>query len=74
MAETLQGLKVYPTYELLERTDPGEWEGLDTGSKELYQIIISAGKVCLTDGTQVRNFLLTLFPEGTITGNKIRLM
>jgi hypothetical protein len=74
MAEALSGLKVYPTWEILERTDPGEWSALDAASKELYHGIISAGTVRFTTGSLVRDVLLVLFPVGSITGDKLRLM
>ena len=74
MVEALKGMKVYPVWELLEMTDFSEWDALSKKDKEMFQLIISAGTIYFTDGASVRNVLLNLFPVGTITGNKFRLM
>jgi hypothetical protein len=74
MADAMKGMKVYSTWEILEVTDPAEWSSLSDGNKQIFQLIISAGTLYFTDGGSMRNVLLNIFPAGTITGNKLRLM
>lgn len=74
MAQESTGRKIYNTFSILERTDPTEWVALSADNKELFQLLISAGRLYFSDGGQCRNILLGMFPEGTITGDKLRLM
>lgn len=74
MAIVDKGMKVYPTWELLERTDPTEWAALSDVNKQIFQLIISAGTLYFTDGGSMRDLLLGMFPVGTTTGDKYRLM
>lgn len=74
MALPNTGLKVYPTRVLLEKVDPGEWTALDDANKQVFQLIISAGDVCMTTGGSIRDILLGMFPEGTTTGDAFRVM
>ncbi len=74
MADSLKALKVYPTWELLERTVPAEWIALSDANKQIFQIIVSAGTVYFTAGGSMRDVLLGIFPVGTLTGDRFRLM
>jgi len=71
---SLSGLRIYPTYSLLERTDSDEWIALSSEAKEIFQLIVSAGTVSFSEGSHVRDILLEIFPEGTITGNRLRTL
>ena len=74
MPEINRGMKIYPTWELLEKTDPVEWNALSDANKQIFHLIISAGTVYFTDGGFMREIFLNMFPVGTITGDKFRLM
>jgi hypothetical protein len=74
MTDANTGMKVYPTWELLEKTDPAEWGSLSAANKAKFQLIISAGTLYFTDGGIMRGILLDLFPEGTTTGDAFRLL
>ena len=67
-------VRVYPTYSILERTDPSEWSALNASDKAKYSLIISAGNVVFSSVGNARNILLSLFPVGTVTGDKLRLL
>lgn len=67
-------LKVYSSWELLEKTDPGEWSALNDGNKQIFQLLISAGTICFSNGSAVRDMFLALFPVGTTTGDNFRAM
>ena len=74
MAEVQQGMKVYPTWEILEKVNLTEWLALKKDDKEIFQLLISAGTLYFTDGGKMRDILLVMFPIGTATGDKLRLM
>ena len=74
MIQSALGMKVYPSWEILENTDPAEWLALSADNKQIFQLIISAGTLYFTDGGSMRGILLDMFPVETITGDKLRLM
>jgi hypothetical protein len=37
-------------------------------------LVISGGDVCMTDGGSIRSILYGIFPEGSVTGNLLRLL
>jgi hypothetical protein len=74
MPEIVTGKKVIPSWDLLEQTDPEEWMALSDENKQVFQLIISAGTLYFTSGGSMREMLLGMFPVGTITGDKYRLM
>ena len=50
--ETSEGMKkLFPTYRILESTDPTEYVGLAPGNVALYNLIISAGIIDLSATT-----------------------
>jgi hypothetical protein len=63
--------RIFPTYEILERTDPAEYGVLSPENKALYALIISAGEVSLFSAGTVRTVLLSIFPVETNTGAKL---
>ena len=63
--------RIYPTYSILERTDPAEYGALSPENKALYALIISAGTVSFLSTSTVRTILLGIFPVETITGAKL---
>lgn len=67
-------VRVYPTYSILERTDPAEWSALSASNKEIFGLIVSSGSVAFSNESKVRDILLSIFPVGTVTGDKLRLM
>ena len=74
MADAGMGMKVYPTWELLEKVEFEEWDKLEEADKAKFQLIISAGTVYFTDDGSVRKILLAMFPDDTKTGERFRLM
>jgi hypothetical protein len=74
MVDSQKGMKVYPTWELLEKTDPAEWDALSDTNKQIFHLIVSAGTVYFTNGGSMRDVLLNIFPVGTLTGDRFRLM
>ena len=59
------------TYKILEATDPGEYAALSVTNKALYQLIISAGRVDISEGTTARSVLWGMFGVDSITRGKI---
>jgi len=60
------------THDILEACDTSELLGLTTDKKMLLDTIIGATIVDLSEGTQVRGWLMTsLFPEGTTTHDNL---
>lgn len=55
------------THKILDNTDPTEYVALDPGNVALYNLIISAGTVDLSDNTTTRAVLWAMFGEGTTT-------
>ncbi len=70
----LPGMRVLSTWQILEKVDPAEWLALSDQNKQVFQLIISAGTLYFTNGGSMREILLGMFPVGTITGDKLRLM
>lgn len=66
MARILRG-----TYKILEATNPSEFAALTAANKALYQLIISAGKVDIAEGTTVRNVLWSMFDVDSITRGEL---
>ena len=61
------GEGIFPTYKILEATDPTEYVALAPGNVTLYKLIISAGIVDLGATTTARAVLWGMFGEGTTT-------
>ena len=74
MADSMLGLKVYSTWEILEKVDPTEYVALSSDNKSLLSLIISAGTVRMNDDSPVRGYLVAMFPSNTVTGAKIAAM
>lgn len=55
------------TYKILEATNPGEYAELSAANKAVYQLIISAGRVDISEGTTVRNVLWGMFGANSVT-------
>jgi hypothetical protein len=68
------GLKVYPSWVILEKINPQEWVSLTDYNKQVFQLVISAGHVCLSEGGSMRQVLIDMFPEETATGIALRLL
>ena len=60
------------TGRILNLTDQDEYDGLNGKQTKIYNLIISAGIVDLTEGGNVQVLLWDMFPEGTATGDAFR--
>lgn len=60
------------TYRILSLTDWDEYIVLTGQAKKEYNLIISAGKVDLSEGSLVQTRLWGIFPQGTVTGDTFR--
>jgi hypothetical protein len=67
------GMRVLSTWQILELVEWDEWGSLKKADKDLFQLIISAGTLFFTEGGSARAALLGIFPEGTKTGDRLRL-
>ena len=63
---------VIETYKIFELTDWNEYINLTGNPTKYYNLIISAGKVNLSEDSVAKTLLWDMFPEGTITGNNFR--
>ena len=63
------------TYKILEATDITEYGALSDSNKNAYNMLLQCGIVDLTDGTQIRTNLWSMFDsESTTRANLITLL
>ena len=63
------------TYKIMEATDIDEYNALSDSNKNAYGMLISCGVVDLSDGTQIRTNLWSMFDsESTTRANLITLL
>jgi hypothetical protein len=65
---------VFPTYQILEVTDPAEYVSLAPGNVALYNLIISAGTVDLSETTTALAVLRGMFAVGTTTRTNLEAL
>lgn len=65
---------VFPTYQILEVTDPAEYVALAPGNVALYNLIISAGTVDLSETTTALAVLRGMFGVGTTTRTNLEAL
>ena len=66
---------IISTYKIMEATDIDEFNALSDANKTAYRQAISCGTVDLTDGTQIRAFLWSVFDaQSTTRANLITLL
>jgi hypothetical protein len=58
---------LFPTYKILEATNPAEYVALSPGQATIYGLIISAGIVDLSETTSALTILRGMFGEGSTT-------
>jgi len=65
---------VFPTYQILEATDPAEYVALAPGNVALYNLIISAGTIDLSEATTTLAVLRGMFAIGTTTRTNLEAL
>ena len=65
-------MSVKETYRIIDCLDISEYNALSDANKDFLRIVISAKVVNLDEGSQVRTKLWNIFPEGSVTGDKMR--
>lgn len=60
------------TWRIIECTKSSEYVALSDLNKEIYQILISAVQLNLTEGSKAHTLLWGMFPAGTVTGDALR--
>lgn len=60
------------TYKIIDVTTTADYTALNASQKAVYALLISAGVLNLAEGSSALDKLLTMFPEGTDTGDALR--
>jgi hypothetical protein len=65
---------LFPTYKILEATDPDEYVALSSGNKGLFGLIVSAGIADLSEATTALSVLRGMFAIGTTTRTNLEAL
>jgi hypothetical protein len=57
----------FPTYQILECVDPGEYSALSAENKEFLHVLLSCGILDLEGDTKAHGLLFAIFAAGPIT-------
>ncbi len=57
--------------ELWEHTDLAEYKGLGVAERQAYSVLMSLGTIDVSEGTNTRTALATLFPAGSATRDSL---
>lgn len=60
------------THRIFERTEPSEYIALSENNRKAYDIIMSLTNVDLNEGSLAQTLLWNMFPEGSVTGSRLR--
>ncbi len=63
----MPGLKPFLTYNLIDCLNVAEYNALNATQKHFFDVIVSAGTLDYAEGSQVRDFIQTIFPLGSTT-------